>query len=282
MQFPTPSSTPRIDLTMQKASMCWARHIESLASFRGRRRFFNAPLSSIPGAMMHTTIWASHLSVWDRRKKLFTNFKKPKNSSLTPLKPPTNSLLLAKQKNPQAAREKFQAFQQMKVEKDKKEKAGLLNDQGNADLKAGKYREAARAYAQAVALDPTNAQWHYNYSLALSELGDRVGVKRELVKAVQLDPNLARAHNDLGLSYLSDGKLQKAEKEFKTALDIDPQFAEAQNNLGVLYTREGKGSEAINLFRQATQNNPQYAQAFMNWGIVLASQGHYYRASALF
>jgi tetratricopeptide (TPR) repeat protein len=191
-------------------------------------------------------------------------------------------MLLAKRRDEQAAQRKFQAFQELKVEKDTKEKAGVFNNQGNADLQAGNYHAAAQAYQQAVALDPGNAEWHYNYSLALSDLANHAGQERELEKAVRLDPNLAKAHDDLGLCYLADGKASLAEQHFKAALEIKPQFAEAQNNLGVLYARLGKDHEAIALFTQATINNPQYAQAFMNWGIILASQGHYYQASDLF
>jgi tetratricopeptide (TPR) repeat protein len=191
-------------------------------------------------------------------------------------------MLLAKRKNEQAAQSKFQAFQELKVEKDTREKAGVLNNQGNADLAAGKYRGAVEAYRQAVALDPANAEWRYNYALALSDTGDHAGQERQLEKAVALNANLADAHDDLGLCYLGDGKLALAEQQFKAAIEIKPQFAEAQSNLGVLYAREGKNDKAVALFTQATRNNPQYAQAFMNWGIILASQGEYYQATDLF
>jgi tetratricopeptide (TPR) repeat protein len=191
-------------------------------------------------------------------------------------------MLLAKRKDEQAARSNFQAFQQIKIENDRKERAGVLNNQGNADLQSGNNRAAAQAYQQAVTLDPGNAQWRYNYALALSNLGNRAGQERELEKAVELDPNLAKAHDDLGLCYLADGKLSLAERQFNAAFKIKPQFAEAQNNLGVLYARLGKNDKAVTLFRQATANSPQYAQAYMNWGIVLASQGHYDEASDLF
>jgi tetratricopeptide (TPR) repeat protein len=191
-------------------------------------------------------------------------------------------MLLAKRRDEQAAQSKFQAFQQLKVARDTKEKAGVLNNQGNAYLQARKYRAAAQAYQQAVSMDPANAEWHYNYALALSDLSDRAGEERELEKAVELDPNLAKAHDDLGLCYLADGKSPLAERQFNAALEIKPQFAEAQNNLGVLYARQGKNRSAVSLFKQATINNPQYAQAYMNWGIVLASEEHYDEASDLF
>ncbi|MGH9395554.1 MAG: tetratricopeptide repeat protein [Terriglobia bacterium] len=191
-------------------------------------------------------------------------------------------LLLVKAKNQQAARQEFRAYQALQVKKDNKEKAGVLNNQGNADLKAGKYCAAAQAYEQAVTLDPANAQWHYNYSLALSDLGDHAGEERELQKAVDLNSNLPTAHDDLGLCYLNDHKLSEAEKEFKAALEINPQFSEAQNNLGVLYAREGNNDRAVAMFEQAVTNNPQYAQAFLNWGLILASTRQYAQASALF
>jgi tetratricopeptide (TPR) repeat protein len=191
-------------------------------------------------------------------------------------------MILARQKKGQAAMQEFRAFQETKVGKDKKEKAGVLNNQGNADLAAGKYQDAAQVYQQAVVLDPSNAQWRYNYALALVDLNNGAEAERQLEKAEQLDSNLSNVHNELGLCYLSDGRLREAEKEFKAALQIDPEFADAESNLGVLEAREGKYQQALSLFRQATLNNPRYAQAYLNWGLILASKGNYDEASALF
>jgi tetratricopeptide (TPR) repeat protein len=184
------------------------------------------------------------------------------------------ALQLRKKGDRAGSEHEMQAFQALKDQENLEVTGGNLNNEGNRLLQEGKAQEAVEAYRKAVAFDPTNAQWHYNLSLALARLRDTEGEKEALTKALALNPNMANAHNDLGLLYLSEDKLQEAEKEFHAALNIDPRSAEALNNLGVVYTRQGKDSEASALFRQAAENDPGYTKALVNLGLVKAQQGN--------
>jgi superkiller protein 3 len=185
------------------------------------------------------------------------------------------ALQLRKQGDVTRAEQEMQEFQKLKEQVNEETTAGNLNNDGNRLLEQGKAREAAEAYRQAVQLDPNNARWQYNLSLALAKLGDQEGQKAALQRALQIDPNVAATHNDLGLVYLSEGKMNEAEREFRAALEINPRFAEAQNNLGVVYSQQGKDSEAIELFRRATENDPTYTKAFVNLGLLMARQGDF-------
>jgi tetratricopeptide (TPR) repeat protein len=180
---------------------------------------------------------------------------------------------LRKQGETAGSKQEIQLFQKLKNQVTEETEAGNLNNEGNRLLQEGKAQEAADAYRKAVQLDPDNAQWQYNLSLALARLGDREGQKTALKRALEIDPNAAATHNDLGLAYLADRNLEGAEKEFRAALELSPKFAEAQNNLGVVYNEQGKDSEALELFRQATGNDPHYARAFVNLGLLMARQG---------
>ena len=183
------------------------------------------------------------------------------------------ALQLRKQGDVPRSKQEMQIFQKLKNTENEETTAGNLNNEGNRLLEEGKAREAAEAYRKAVQLDPNNAQWQYNLSLALARLGDREGQIKALQRALQIDPNVATTHNDLGLAYLSEGKINEAEREFRAALEIDPKSAEAQNNLGVVYNQQGKDSEASALFRQATESDPNYARAFVNLGVLMARRG---------
>jgi tetratricopeptide (TPR) repeat protein len=185
------------------------------------------------------------------------------------------ALLLRKRGDEARSRREMQLFQALKNQENEAIAAGNLNNQGNQLLQEGKIREAAEAYRKATELDPDNAQWHYNLSLALSRLGETQSQEAELEKALRLDPRMDFAHNDLGLVHLSEGSMKQAEGDFKTALEINPEFAEAQNNLAIVYSREGRGPEAVALFRQATESDPHYVKAFVNLGLELARQGDY-------
>ena len=183
------------------------------------------------------------------------------------------ALLLQKKGDDARSKREMELFRSLKSQENEAVNAGNLNNQGNQLLQEGKVREAAEAYRKAAELDPQNARWHYNLSLALSRLGDTPGEEVELEETLGLDPNSDVAHNGLGMVYLAKGKAKEAESEFKKALEINPKFAEAQNNLGVVFSREGRHSDAVTLFRQATQSDPQYAKAFVNLGLEMASQG---------
>ena len=185
------------------------------------------------------------------------------------------ALLYRKKGNEAQSKEEFQVFQKLKALETEETTAGNRNNEGNKLLAAGKVQEAVQAYREAVQLDPTNAQWHYNLSLALGKLGDRNGERTELEKVVKLDPSMAGAHNQLGLSYLAAGRDGDAEREFKEALEIDPRFAEAQNNLGVVYSQQGKDPQAAALFQQATEMDPKYTRAFVNLALTYARQGKF-------
>jgi Tfp pilus assembly protein PilF len=140
-------------------------------------------------------------------------------------------MLLARNKNALGARENLESAERFKADKDNKERAGVFNNQANADLQARDFAKAAEIYKQAVSLDPTNPQWRYNYALALSSLGELQAEESELEKSLQLDPTSAKAHNQLGLCFQSERKMAAAEEEFKKALELNPAYAEAENNL---------------------------------------------------
>ena len=156
---------------------------------------------------------------------------------------------------------------------DSNAEADKFNEQGNKLLAAGKTRDAADAYREALRADPKNPQLHYNLSIALEQLGDRAGERRELEKAIQLEPDLAAAQNQLGVLALRSNQTAEAEEDFKKAIASDPRDAEAQNNLGVLYSREGKDQDAATLYQQAIASDPKYMKAYVNLGLLLAQHG---------
>ncbi len=136
--------------------------------------------------------------------------------------------------DPKEANEELKAFQALKLRDQQKVRAVKYHNEGNELLAAGKFAQAAEQFRQALALDPDSPRLHYNLSLALKDLGDREGQKRELETAIQLDPNLAPAHYWLGQFYRVQGDLSRAEQALKTAVAIDPQLVEAQDSLSSL------------------------------------------------
>ena len=133
-------------------------------------------------------------------------------------------------------------------------------------------------YREALRLDGTSAEAHYNLALALGQLGRHAEKRAALEEAVALKPGLYQARNDLGLAYLAEGRLAEAREAFGKALELNPDFAEAANNLGFLLAQQGHSADAIALFRRAVALRPDYARAHLNHGLVLADQERFAEA----
>jgi tetratricopeptide (TPR) repeat protein len=86
-------------------------------------------------------------------------------------------LLLEKTGNNQAARAESAKARALRVREDEQATAGKLNAEANQYLLAGNARAAVSSYRRALELNRTDAKLHYNLSLALDKLGDRMAVR---------------------------------------------------------------------------------------------------------
>ncbi len=101
-----------------------------------------------------------------------------------------------------------------------------LGDRNMAAMhfEAGRYAEAARAYARLVAEDPRDASLHTSLAGALGALG----------------------------------RYDEAAKHLDLAISLEPLNAEAYHNRAVIDERQGKRDEAVSQYRRAVLYNPQY------------------------
>ena len=185
-------------------------------------------------------------------------------------------LAMALRKKGETARSKqeMDAFQKLKAGENEEVNAGNLNNEGNRLMAEGKAQEAAKAYTDAVRLDPTNARWQYNLSLALRELGDQAGEQAALKKAIELDPNMAPAHNQLGLSYLATGEEPRSRSASSGRPCRSTRSLPRRRTIWEWLTAwRGREHEAEEMFRRATETDPQYAKAFVNLGLTLGKRG---------
>jgi chemotaxis protein methyltransferase CheR len=104
-------------------------------------------------------------------------------------------------------------------QKPKPPSADELVVQTRAALAAGRYDEAARFAAEAVAVEPMRAEAFYLGGLALVDLGDDDRALVELRKAVYLDPQMGFAHFLLAGVLDRLGDAQAAAREYAAAAD---------------------------------------------------------------
>lgn len=176
---------------------------------------------------------------------------------------------------------------------------------GKALHAAGKLRQSAVCYEQAIAGDPGDVRLYLSLARVLiqdnradaaedilkqalaltpeaAEVWALLGGTRNLCgqsaqavealeRAIELDPGVAAYHFDLGVVFSQLGDWEQAEAAYRRALQIYPGFSEALNNLGNLMRRRNAASEAVVCFQRALRYRPDYADARYNLGLVLQS-----------
>jgi tetratricopeptide (TPR) repeat protein len=88
--------------------------------------------------------------------------------------------------------------------------------------------KAAEAYAKAIELQPTDANYHNNYALALARMNKFPEMQAELNKAVELDPpNAGRYYYNMGAVLVNSNQLAPACEAFDKAIAADANYADA-------------------------------------------------------
>lgn len=132
------------------------------------------------------------------------------------------------------------------------------------------FLEATRAFAEAIAIDPTFAAAHAGHAYSLFHLcyfgldGSPPAatcqrrVEASALRALELDDQLAEAHVTLGFvrwwGYNRD--VRAAEAALQTALRLNPGYAEAHSRYGFLLATLGRHEEALAAFERAYHLDP--------------------------
>ncbi len=153
-------------------------------------------------------------------------------------------------------------------------------NQGNKLLAKGKLAEAERAYRQAVALAPSDAQAWSNLGLTLWKLNRLADAEACLKRAITLKPDLAEARNNLGGVLEALGRFEDAGNQYRIAIDSDPKQAQPHCNLGAILHRLGKFEEAKVEYARALTLKPDFADAWSNLGAAFLARSKFADAEA--
>jgi predicted O-linked N-acetylglucosamine transferase (SPINDLY family) len=144
---------------------------------------------------------------------------------------------------------------------------------GAVHAAAGRNEDAAKAFAHAIALQPT-------YIVPLSNLGKvyvRLGRLVEAVAAhrhcIHYEPARADHHANLAGALLASGEPDEALQGFGNALILDPGHAEARLGLGLAHAARGDHVAAVSAFAEAVRLHPDIAEAHHNLGLALFKCG---------
>ena len=123
----------------------------------------------------------------------------------------------------------------------------------------GRLAEAARAFEQAVALDPSNGNAFYGLGNVYAEMGRWADAVNAYYKAVSLNKDDVEALNNLGVALGMRGQHVQAAAAFQRAIKIYPKWAEPYYHLGESRRALGQEEEAREAFDRALRLRPDYA-----------------------
>jgi tetratricopeptide (TPR) repeat protein len=160
----------------------------------------------------------------------------------------------------------------------------LLNDLGDAYLKAGKTSESVRVFLKMAEMEPDASATYCSLGNALVRAGDLDGAEAAYRRAVEIDPSEAGPfYNKLANVYFNEGHDERAEITFRKCLESrfdDPMY---HCGLGDVLVKLGKIDDAQGFYEKAVDLHRASAGVYYNrFGNTLARGNHYNQAIEAF
>jgi len=162
---------------------------------------------------------------------------------------------------------------------EQKAEASLLR--GLALVRTGQLEKARADFAEALKVDPANAEALNGNGAALAHLGQYPQAAPEFAKAIRANPYLTRAWTNLASLYLLGGKWAEAEQLCAAAAQRDPASADAVLGRGLAQLMAGN-KEAPKQFELAAKIEPGNLQGLLIAGLLHLREGQDEEALAEF
>lgn len=159
--------------------------------------------------------------------------------------------------------------------------AGLAFAYGHLNLES--VPKSGPAALQAIQLDPSLAEGH----LALAEFRhayekDSAGAEKEFKQALALNPSYAKAHGDYSLLLVASGRAAEAIAEARASQDLDPLSARRAMFSGMIFFMAGEYDATIEAEEKALELDPHLDRARYWLGYAYERKGMYKNAIAEF
>ncbi len=165
-------------------------------------------------------------------------------------------------------------------------------------LNNGQHNYAIDAFKNAVKLNPSSAEAHFNLGRAFKRKGVDEQAKSEFSISHRLNPSKynecvkkykekidyevadTKNYSGLGSAYAEKGMIDDAINAYKKSIEIEPDNARVHYSLGTLYAMKGKYHDAADEFWMAVEINPKMSEAHYNLGLSYFRQGVFNKAIA--
>ncbi len=141
------------------------------------------------------------------------------------------------------------------------------------------YPKARTASLKALEIDPTLAEPHATFAVALHDYEwKHPEAESEYKRAIELDPNYPSAHQWYGNFLLDMGRFQEAIAELKLAIELDPLSPVMNANLGRAYRADHRYDDAIAQYKKTLELVPNFRVAQINLSKTYLLKGMYEEA----
>ncbi len=120
----------------------------------------------------------------------------------------------------------------------------------------GRYREAAIQFSNAVKIDKSFPDAHYELAQAYVHLGQFGAAYGELARTVDLQPTNYKARIDLGNLLLAGGKTDDAQKQADAVMAAQPNNPDVHAMLSAIAMRRGQKDQALTEIQRALELDP--------------------------
>jgi Tfp pilus assembly protein PilF len=137
------------------------------------------------------------------------------------------------------------------------------------------YQEAVESYRRALALDPSQHEFHTELGNVFTEMGNYGAAVEAHRRALALKPDSAAAVFGLGFFFERKGDLNSAVEAYRNALKLDPQLVGAHLHLGIISILQGDIVVAGEFFERVLELTPDSAEARSFLGLIHLTQGNF-------
>jgi superkiller protein 3 len=135
---------------------------------------------------------------------------------------------------------------------------------GKALYSLKRWEEAAKAFQEAVFLDPRQGKAYFYLGYAYSEQNLWEEASYAYQQALKLQPHEGETYRKLGEALGKQEKWAEAEQVYRQALIYAPKNGETYNQLGKALAEQRKLEDAIAVFQQAREISPKNARIYEN------------------